>query len=218
MWGGGQSKNYPTLTCCFTLRTINKKKKKIPLTAANKTPPHTFTVVPPAFCCIKVYPKKTLLPHPRVWGIGWMGAIFVARYDSVYFLKALRRINISPGAHSDAVMRTAVDGKKNRTHEEIWELRPNKLQGRRIRDYFQAGRPRWHWSVLHEGRWRKPTGEAYLTLEQIIWFHCLTDRNSAAAALPLQSSDISTGSRPENQFEAVGFIFVRRHSSWKWRR
>lgn len=43
-----------------------------------------------------------------------MGAIFVAGYDSVYFLKALRHINISPRAHSDGAMCAAADGKKTK--------------------------------------------------------------------------------------------------------
>lgn len=52
-----------------------------------------------------------------------MEAIFVARYDSVYFLKALRRINIPWGAHGDAVLCTAVDGKKKTKQNTLRDLR-----------------------------------------------------------------------------------------------
>lgn len=76
------------------------------------------------------------------------------------------------------------------------------------RDYSQKWWPCWHWSSLHERRWRKRTGDAYLMLEKIIWFYCLTDRNPAATVLPLQSSHILTWSQSINQFWGFVCIFV----------
>lgn len=67
------------------------------------------------------------------------------------------------------------------------------------RDYFQTWRPPWHWSRLHGRRWKTLTGDAYLMLEQIIWFQRLTDQNPAAALFLLHSSHILTWSQSINQ-------------------
>lgn len=77
------------------------------------------------------------------------------------------------------------------------------------RDYFQEWWPCWHWSSLHETRWKKLTGDAYLMLEQIIWFQCLTDRNPAATLFLLHSSHILTWSQSINQSQASClFLFL----------
>lgn len=72
------------------------------------------------------------------------------------------------------------------------------------RDYFPRWRPPWHWSRLRGRRWKTLTGDAYLMLEQIIWFQCLNWPESCCCSFaPAQLTYLNLIYCSINQSEAL---------------